>query len=524
MYRIFHFFTTTRIGQWLERTTMYRVVSSLLSGLVLLSLALGATGILAYGFWEQIISLVVILVTVVATDWVCARIWRAHVNYESALITGLIIYFLVIPAPLSAIGDSWQLIVVGALAMLSKFVVAYRKQHLLNPAAAGVVILALVYHWVPGVPGFFETGWWLGTPVMALPVAVAGVMIVTKLRKWVPVGAFLLAGCVTYLFHTWRLNGDVASATLTFWLSGPSLFLAAFMLTEPFTMPPTRRLQAAYGALVGVVLASASLVESFIIMTPELALVIGNLAAYPFTLRQKLFLTLQSVRPLADRTYEFVFKKPSQFAFVAGQYLEWMLPHTGADSRGIRRYFTIASSPTEPDVRLAMRIPAEAPSSFKRALQALTPGGVVIASQLAGDFTLPRDHTQKVALVAGGIGITPFRSQLAYLTDMRQLQDVVLFYCNNTRTDAAYADEFAHFKTVVPLQLVHVLAKEEVSEPPFEYGYLSQDIIQRRTPDYLERVWYLSGPPAMVNAYEKLLRELGVSGWNIKKDFFPGVG
>lgn len=501
---------------------MYRVVSTFLVALTVIALALGALGVLAYPFWEQLIALLIIVATVLATNWLCSLIWKAHVNYESAIITALIIHFLLIPAPLSALVDSWQLVAVGVLAVLSKFVFAYKKQHLLNPVAAGAVLLMIAYQF-SFLPGFFEVGWWLGTPVMVLPVAVFGVMIVTKLRKWVPVGAFLATGFAMYLFETWHFDGDLISATQTFWISGPSLFLAAFMLTEPFTMPPTKKLQAVYGALVGA-LASTTIFQSLFTMTPELALVIGNIAFYHFTLRQKLYLVLEQVRTIAVGTYEFVFKKPEGFNFMPGQYLEWMLPHAGSDSRGIRRYFTVASSPTEPDVRLALRIPTEAPSSYKRTLQTLKPGGVVIASQLAGDFTLPHDHTKKLAFVAGGIGITPFRSHLAYLSDSQIAEDVVLFYCNNVKADVAYGDEFSHIATVVPLKVVQVLAKETITEPDYEQGFLNRDMILRRTPDYLDRVWYLSGPPGMVNAYEKLLREMGVRGGMIKKDFFPGVG
>ncbi len=60
-------------------------------------------------------------------------------------------------------------------------------------------------------------------------------------------------------------------------------------------------------------------------------------------------------------------------------------------------------------------------------------------------------------------------------------------------------------------------------EPPAEAGFITPEMIARRTPDYLERVWYISGPPVMVRAYKSLLRKMGVPGKHIKTDFFPGV-
>ena len=100
-------------------------------------------------------------------------------------------------------------------------------------------------------------------------------------------------------------------------------------------------------------------------------------------------------------------------------------------------------------------------------------------------------------------------------------RDSVLFYCNNTSAEIAYKDTLITLANSTPLKVVHVLAKEQVAG--YEFGYLTADIIKRQAPDYLERTWYLSGPPGMVNAYKKLLRELGVGSHQIICDFFPGL-
>ncbi len=504
----------------LDRTGMYRVVTQSLIALTLISLIAGAFGRIPYTVPEQLISLALALGTAFLFNALGARLWRIHVNYESAIITALIVHFLVVPPTLSSVVDNWQVMAVTAIAITSKFVLAWRGQHLMNPAATGAVVLAL------GL-GFFSTtgfysGWWIGSPTLFIPLLICGALVVSKVRAWPPVLAFLGVGFLVFLFEEWRFSGDVITGAQYFWLSGPSIFLAAFMLTEPFTMPPTRNLRLAYGALVGAI-AQTSLFMPFVTITPELALVAGNLAFFSFTVRQKLRLPLLQARTIADRTYELIFKKPASFTFKAGQYLEWMLPHQGADSRGIRRYFTIASSPTEPDIRLALRVPPEAGSTYKQSLVSLAPGQVVTASQLAGDFVLPSDHTLKIAMVAGGIGVTPFRSHLAFLTDAGTKQDIVLFYCNNTAAEIAYKDEFAHFAKALPLRIVHVLAKETVRGAEYEQGFLSGEIIVRRSPDYRERLWYVSGPPPMVNAITSQLRTLGVPRGQIVKDFFPGL-
>jgi ferredoxin-NADP reductase len=324
-----------------------------------------------------------------------------------------------------------------------------------------------------------------------------------------------------FVFEEMRLNpnADLFSASQTFFLSWPALFLAFFMLTEPFTLPGTKKLQVGYGALVGF-LSSTAIFVPFFAMTPELALVIGNLLFFPATLKQKLYLEFVEKKLVADNTWEFIFNKPTSMTFTAGQYLEWTVPHKKQDNRGQRRYFTIASAPEESILRLALRI-EEKGSTYKQELMNLQPGEYIIASQLAGDFILPPDPDKKVSLVAGGIGVTPFLSHLGHLEAAMKQTSVTLYFCNRTSQDIAYAERFKKLEETLNFKLVHVLANED--NPLYETGYINAEMIKRHNPDYLERYWYLSGPPRMVDSYSQLLGELKVPSRQIKKDFFPGL-
>jgi len=295
------------------------------------------------------------------------------------------------------------------------------------------------------------------------------------------------------------------------------------MLTEPFTTPPRSHHQVMYGGLVGA-LSSTAIFAPFFPMTPELALVLGNTFAYMFRIRRKLFLKLQSKRLIAIDTWEFTFSKPAGFSFLAGQYVEWMLPHGQTDMRGTRRYFTIASSPTESVVRLALKVmPAgQKGSTYKSRLLDMDHGEVVIVSQLAGDFVLPKHTDTSLGFIAGGIGITPFSSHLSWMQASGKQYDTHLYYCANTVGELAYHDEFTSMGTTMPLLTIPVIFKEEVN-PPNERGFVTSEMLARRTPDFAERTWYISGPPGMVNAYETLLQESGVPRKQIKTDFFPGL-
>jgi ferredoxin-NADP reductase/Na+-translocating ferredoxin:NAD+ oxidoreductase RnfD subunit len=507
-----------KIEKRLDSIAMYRIVSLALQSIAFFAVLFGFLGLVPYTGVEQMISLAVALTVALVINWLCSKIWLVSVNTESAIITALLIFFLIIPAQLTDLGSSWVIALVTSVAILSKFVFAWRKQHVANPAAMGAVLVALAYSVFP-IPGYFESTWWVGRMELFAPLLIAGVAVVTKIRKWTPVLAFLSVASVVYLFEEWRFGADVASRATSFWFAGPSLFLAFFMLTEPFTMPPTKKLQAGYGALIGFI-SQTTLFLPFFKMTPELALVIGNLVFYPTTLKQKLILPLVSSVEVAKNTYEFAFAKPAGLRFTAGQYLEWMLPHGKSDNRGIRRYFTIASAPSDALLRIVVRF-ADTVSTYKDALRAMKAGDTIIASQMAGDFVLPKDPVVKVVLVAGGIGVTPFLSQIDEMVTNKGTRPAVLFYCNNTLEEIAYKDKLNAAAEVVPLTVVNVLAKEKM--PGYESGYLTKELIQKYVPDYISVKWYLSGPPGMVNAYSKLLWEIGIPQRQITRDFFPGL-
>lgn len=506
---------------FVDRIGMYRTVTLALLGLLVCSLVAGAVGQLFYSPLTQLVAVVPALAIGFVLNVSIAKIFKIPANHESVIITVLILFFLVIPEP--AVLDNWALFAAVAIGVVSKFVLVYKKQHIFNAAALGAVALSL--------PGFYEFSWWVSNPVLFVPILILGGLVVMKVRKWTPVLWFIGVGLAIFLFEELRFFGadfDAWSSFQLYFLSWPTLFLAFFMLTEPFTMPATKKAQAWYGAVVGalanttIFLFVPEIHESlaFFAMSPELALVLGNIAVYPWRLRQKLFLKFQSRREIADGTYEFVFSKPKGFNFIAGQYLEWMLPHQ-ADSRGERRYFTIASSPTEEVVRLALKV-VDKGSTYKKELMTLEPGENIICSQLSGDFLLPKDTSKKLGFIAGGIGVTPFSSHLQYMADSGSMFDTALLYCANTAQELAYYEDFKRLSASLPLSLIPIISKEVV-EPPMEKGYVTKELLETRVPDYAQRYWYLSGPPPMVNAYDALLQKSGVPARQITKDFFPGM-
>lgn len=494
---------------------MYRLTLGGLQILALISLVFGATGVLAYDATSLLVSLFVLSITCFTSNALLVKIFKAAPSVESSSITAFILFFLLMPA--TSVHDALLLMGAGAVAMTSKYLFAIRGRHLFNPAAFGAFFSALV----------FGNGaiWWIATLPLLPFVLVFSLLLVRKIRRMrlFIVGVMCAAVTITLTniaqgFITSSPTDLFAFSKLVF-VSWPILFFAGIMLTEPATTPPTAGKQMVYGAIAGI-LSGLPLHVGIVYGSPELALLAANVFSYLVGAKDRMRLTLKERITIAKDTYHFTFSLPRPLPFAAGQYLEWTLPHAKPDSRGTRRYFTIASAPSEKLLGLGVKI-TKTSSSFKKALLALSPGDSITVSQLSGDFILPPKHKEKLAFLAGGIGITPFRSMIAELRETHEPMNAVLLYAAATPEDFAYTDLFTKAKDL-GLKTVYI-AKDAPQTWNGHVGYLTVDMLKTQIPDYKERRFYISGPGAMVDTYKSLLLSLGISRKNIATDYFPGL-
>jgi glycine betaine catabolism B len=289
-------------------------------------------------------------------------------------------------------------------------------------------------------------------------------------------------------------------------------------------LPPTKRLQILYGVLAGVLVVPQLHISTFY-LTPELALVAVNACAIPVRSREKRRLVLDRAFAIGPGLVDFVYRLSPPLAYQPGQYMEWTLDHQHADNRGKRRYFTLASSPTESLLRIGVKF-EHAGSSFKRELEAHATGDVpILAALVSGDFTLPHDPHRKLAFIAGGIGITPFRSMVKYLTDRREQRDVVLPYANRRFEDIIYHDVFQAAEWAFRFRPVYVLSDPSSAPSNWngEIGRIDAAMIARQIPDYAERLFYVSGSPNLVQAVRAALHDLDVKPDQIRTDYFSGL-
>lgn len=203
--------------------------------------------------------------------------------------------------------------------------------------------------------------------------------------------------------------------------------------------------------------------------------------------------------------YSFIFTPLDDVSYEAGQFTEIHLQHQNADERGSKRWFTLSSSPTEKQLSISTHI-NDKNSSFKKALAELEPGIELSIARPEGDFTLPKDSARPLLFVAGGIGITPFRSMIKYLADIKEKRPIKLLYAVRSQDDLAFADLFKSYGATVTTVIGERLTAEKIIK----------EVAHEDT------LIYVSGPEPMVEALDKDLKSAGVSKKNIKTDFFPG--
>ncbi|HEX3095533.1 MAG TPA: RnfABCDGE type electron transport complex subunit D, partial [Patescibacteria group bacterium] len=471
-------------------------------------------GILSFSPLALIFSIFIINLLSWITNEISAWWFGVPANVESVYITAFILILIITPVTGFDLKYFAFLLSVTIIAQASKYIIAAHRKHIFNPAAIAVAITAFTITQ--------SASWWIGTTWMMPFVLIGGLLVARKLRRFNLVLTFFAIAIVTVLAFGLANGTSVVLSLRTIIFSSPLLFFGFIMLTEPLTTPPTKRLQIIYGALVGFLFAP-QINFLGIYSTPELALLVGNVFSYIVSPKKKLMLTLKEKLEVGENTYNFIFSSNDKMKFNPGQYMEWTVGHKNPDNRGNRRYFTIASSPTEDEIIMGVKF-YEPSSSYKKALTNMQLGSQLLAGQLAGDFTLPPNPQEKSVFIAGGIGVTPFRSMIKYLIDAKQRRDIVLFYSNNTEQEIVYKDVFDIAEKNIGLKTVYTLSDKTKVSANWKggVGFIDAKMIAKQVPDYKDRLFYISGPHGMVTAFEKTLSEMGVPNSKIKVDFFPG--
>lgn len=226
---------------------------------------------------------------------------------------------------------------------------------------------------------------------------------------------------------------------------------------------------------------------------------------------QKFAISLQSKTQLSPDCWQFNFSKPADFSYLAGQYVLWEIPHPNPDNRGIKRLFTLASSPKENQLIFISKF-FDPSSTYKQAMLAQEIKTINFISSPLGDFTLPQDKKTPLVFIASGVGCTPFRA----LLEEDNTRNITMFYSNQTSSNTPLLDYFQN----QPIKLYPFLTRQEL--PGFGHGYFTQEIFTKHIPAPLNSNYYLCGGVKMVQATAKHLADMGVKITQIKRDIFTG--
>jgi ferredoxin-NADP reductase/Na+-transporting NADH:ubiquinone oxidoreductase subunit NqrB len=490
-----------RVFALLGRVSMYRLAYLALAALALIAFLLSFFDLVAPEPLELLATLAVLVVVCMGVDAAAQRVMRLPGRIESSLITAHILLFVLRPSL-----DLFELAgiaLAGAVASLSKYVLAWRGRHIFNPAAVGATVLTLASI---AVPALGASAWWVGTPAMAAPVIVLGLAVLWRTEKVRVVAVFLVVAVAVAVLRTtaqYDAAGIEVGTLEIFWQqlwASPFLFLGAFMLSEPLTLPPRRWQQFTVAAVVGV-LAGWPIDLGVISLGQERALLVGNLVAFAFAIRTAVRLTLESRAELTPTVRELTFRAHSRLFFVPGQYLELEVPHHHPDARGTRREFSIASAPEDlPILKVAFREGnSTAPqSSYKRALAQVTAGSELAVTGVWGDFVLPQRAAAPVLMVAAGIGITPFISQLRHARLAGEDRDVVLVYVASEASELPFRAELE--ASGIP---VVIFTRDQPRDLPANWLWargvrLDAEGLVRVVPDIAARHTYISGPAGLI--------------------------
>ena len=226
-----------------------------------------------------------------------------------------------------------------------------------------------------------------------------------------------------------------------------------------------------------------------------------------------------SVSDIIQRTHNvksFRSPRPKDLQYKAGQF---MFIKIKSGDEEMRKHFTISSSPTEKDhIEFTKKLTG---SEFSNALETMQMGDWAMMDAPYGKFTFEGEY-EKIGMLSGGIGITPLRSICEYCTDMQLDTEIALLYGNMTERDIVFRKELREMqKRNRNLEVVFTL--DQPSEDWTGYtGYINVQMIKKEVPDYMERVFYICGPPGMIRAMENLLRDLNLPKAQVKREIFSG--
>lgn len=238
-----------------------------------------------------------------------------------------------------------------------------------------------------------------------------------------------------------------------------------------------------------------------------------------------MLLKLVNTKNEAKGTKSFFFEAEKNVNYLPGQFFYFTLPKlTQKDSRGPTRHFTLSSSPTEGKIlRITTRI--RSGSEYKQTLTRLEKGVEIEGEGPSGTFILDSGEKDRHLFLAGGIGITPFRSMIKYAIDKNLKTPMQLIYSNSVAEEIAFQKELEDWaKASKHFKVKMTITRAKDSKKPWggAKGRIDREMIKRLVGDISKAKFWLCGPPKMVEAMEKVVGGLKVTSDRVRVEKFTG--
>ena len=128
---------------FLRRISVHKLALYYLAALLALSEIFCITGVLPYPPMDLLFTSVIILLCCWAGNAIFAAVWKIGTNFDSVLITALILILIITPVPPGDVRQIGYAVFASLWAMAAKFMLTVGKRNIFNPAAFGVALAAL---------------------------------------------------------------------------------------------------------------------------------------------------------------------------------------------------------------------------------------------------------------------------------------------------------------------------------------------------------------------------------------------
>jgi ferredoxin-NADP reductase len=232
---------------------------------------------------------------------------------------------------------------------------------------------------------------------------------------------------------------------------------------------------------------------------------------------------LKSRNLVAERTMAFHFEKPASFVFTAGQFIDMdLLSPSETDTEGNTRGFSVSSAPYEDTIMVTTRL---RDTAFKRVLKTMPLETEVKIEGPFGDLRLHNNGKRAAVFLAGGIGITPFRSILLDAANRKLPHHIFLLFSNHRPEDAPFLDELQSLeKHNANYKFIGTMTGMEKSTLPWqgERGVINKEMLDRHLKNAASPIYYIAGPPGMVKGLHSMLQAAGIDDDDIRTEEFTG--